>query len=1005
MKQWNKLLALCCALALAVTALPVLAEAAPAEASAEAHGFTLQETGEFSLVNADTLLYTHDKTGAQVLFVLNDDPNRTFELSFVTPALSDKGTTHVFEHATTDGSEKYPPKSLFFNLLYQTYNTFMNAYTYNIMTTYPVASLSEAQLLKYADYYVDSCFNPVLYNDESIFREEAWRYSMEDADAPLTIAGTVYSEMLGAYTLASAADSNAFTVIAPGSPESFVSGGKPEAIPELTWQDLMDYHTEYYHPSNSLAIVYGDIEDTDAFLALLDGYYSAFEKKDFPYGFAGEAITESVEKVFDYPVEEGTPTENASVIYYAILCPGAEGEEIDVLDLLTSLIGDVTSAMTENLRKALPAASVSAYIDTLTPVPAVVFVANGVEEDDAETLKTTIMDSLKQTAEEGFSDDVLDAIEASLSMEIKLIAESSSIGTDLMPNLSYYWAMTGDVHGYEKNIENLNNFHKFADEGKYAEIINKYLLKEDAVTATVVTRPVPGLQEQNDAALAESLAEIKAGMSEEEIAAIVADTAALAEGASEDASQYVAQLQAVTVDSLPEELRVYDVQDETGADGVRRLNVEANVDGIGQAYMLLNAASLSQEDIHWFKLYTELMGELDTTAHTRMELTSLVTRYLYNPTIRVSVVESDSEAGYTPYLGARFTATDEDLPAAYDLVYELLFDTQFTDAQAVRDYISQSRVAMRQEIDGNSYSMQLARAQALSDPTSAYFNYASNLDYYAFLAEADALLESDPDAALQKLKDVQARLKNKTAAVTIYAGTAEGIAANEQAADAFLNKLGDAPVEPAAYDLPLTDAAEAMVINSSVNFNMIYASMEQLGLEKYTGDLDVITALVSDAILYPFLRDQYGAYSVLHGATEDGMYIVSYRDPNILETYEVYTMLPDLMPQLQAMLDQEILDGYIMSAYSYYAMPTGELTGAMTAALDTLEGEDPTRALDWMRELKAVTVDDIAGYADIYAALLENGAISTSGSQSAINAVMEQDGEGGEPIFQTVIVP
>jgi len=163
-------------------------------------GFEVISVSRFEMVGADVVEFSHVQTGAQVLYVANEDTNRSFQISFKTPTVNDKGTPHVFEHAVLDGSEKYPSKALFFNLSYQTYNTYMNAYTMNMMTGYPVASLSEAQLLAYADYYTDSVLHPMLLEDESIFEEEAWRYELADADDELTIAGTVYSEMLGAMT-------------------------------------------------------------------------------------------------------------------------------------------------------------------------------------------------------------------------------------------------------------------------------------------------------------------------------------------------------------------------------------------------------------------------------------------------------------------------------------------------------------------------------------------------------------------------------------------------------------------------------------------------------------------------------------------------------------------------------------------------------------------------------------------------------------------------------------
>ena len=154
-------------------------------------GFVVRETRDFPLVGAKLVLFEHARTGAQLMYIANNDTNRVFDLTFFTRAVDNTGLPHVFEHSTLDGSEKYPSKALFFNLSYQTYNTYMNAMTSALYTTYPVASLSEAQLLRYADYYTDSCLHPLILSDESIFREEAWRYRLADASDELGIEGTV----------------------------------------------------------------------------------------------------------------------------------------------------------------------------------------------------------------------------------------------------------------------------------------------------------------------------------------------------------------------------------------------------------------------------------------------------------------------------------------------------------------------------------------------------------------------------------------------------------------------------------------------------------------------------------------------------------------------------------------------------------------------------------------------------------------------------------------------
>ena len=284
---------LCCAVAICLLLASCPLTTAGADASAlprtgdVVHGFRVVDAREFALLGAQVILFEHQKTGAALYYIANDDINRAFDLVFRTDAVDDTGLPHVFEHATLSGSDKYPSSSLYFNLLYQTYNTFMNAMTFDRMTSFPVASLSEAQLLAYADFYTDSCLHPMILHDESIFRKEAWRYRLAEPDAPLTLEGTVYSEALGAFNPAMQAYTNAIRTVLPGSMLGNVYGGDPEHIPEMTYESLRAYHEKYYHPSNCIALLYGEFEDYAAFLDLLDQYFSEYDKVDFVHSDEG----------------------------------------------------------------------------------------------------------------------------------------------------------------------------------------------------------------------------------------------------------------------------------------------------------------------------------------------------------------------------------------------------------------------------------------------------------------------------------------------------------------------------------------------------------------------------------------------------------------------------------------------------------------------------------------------------------------------------------------------
>jgi len=951
----------------------------------EVEGFVVRESRDFPLVGATLFLLEHEKTGAELVYIANSDTNRVFDLSFFTRAVDNTGLPHVFEHSTLDGSEKYPSRALFFNLSYQTYNTYMNAMTSSLYTTYPVASLSEAQLLKYADYYTDSCLHPVILEDESIFREEAWRYRLGSPEDELTIEGTVYSEMKGATDLSSAAYTNLLRAAFPGSTIGNVSGGDPDFIPDMTWESLRAYHEQFYHPSNCCAFLYGDFDDYTAFLKLLDEAFAPYEKRAFAFADDGyEALTESVAASDAFPVESGSSTDHAAALFYAFVCPGLkdEPEEELVLNTLTDLLSADGSPLQQNLKRALPSGRFAAYIELDGPEDMICFYAQNVDERDARLFRDTVDTSLVQIAVDGgFSPELVDAVSSSVALDVKLTGESSDIGVDLISSFIGYYAARGRVFGYADYVDAMERFAEWNDAGRYGDAVAIWLLGAD-VTVLSATYPEAGAREALDALEAERLAAVKAAMSEDELRAIV--DAANAPAEEDDASAYVKQLQAVTVASLPEEMREYDVT-ERSEDGVRYLEVEAEVDGVGMPVLLLDASGLPQEYVHWFALYTALLGELDTAAHDRDELALLTGRYLYNGEVRMSVAQDAETGAVTPRLRAGWTAADEDLQAGYDLIYELLYETDFSDSDAILGLITKTKAALRSSISAAPYSAMLYRALGASSDLYAYYSYFNGVDFYGFLEQAELLAQEDPESVRAALEYVRDFFRTRAGAVAIYAGSAAGISANAACARSFFGRLDTFENAPVTYAFPVPAAREGLIVDATVQFNGVVADYAAMSMDGYGGSLDAVASLVSDAYLYPMLRDQYGAYSVFAGFLEDGgAYLITYRDPNVAETFDVFEALPDFLRGLE--LDQEELDGYILSAYAYYARSSGELSGAVSAALDALTHDDPARTLAYMRDLKALSVDALHELAENYARMLENGRRFTAGGAAALNA-------------------
>lgn len=945
------------------------------------HGFTVTELGMERVIDTPTVMFTHDKTGALVRYIASDDIDCSFDISFQTPKLDSKGIPHVFEHITISGSEKYPAQNLFFPLIGQTYNTFANAMTYPTMTTYPSASMSEDQLLLLADYYLDGLFHPMVYSDERYAQREAWRYELTSADAPLTLTGTVYNEMRGNESIQADASYNMLGMLFPDSILSTVNGGDPDHIPEITWQDLLDFHDAYYHPSNSLTVLYGNM-DVERFLALLDGYFSAYDAKeiDVPTGEV-DPIAAYEQTVFEFPVEKDSPAANASVLYYGFVADDMGLEDSIGLSMLSYLLSHESGPLKQAIRGVLPQAVFYASVDTTVPDPYIVFALEGANADDAEIFKETVDQTLAQIAEDGIDKDLIDAVIAEQEFSLLLVPETSMLGVNLSVTTAQMWAAKGTTEYMNVNLDAFEMIKREAPNGYFEGMLKTYIL-ENPHSAMAITVPAPGLAEENAAALADRLAEVKAQMSEEEIQALIADGQALDAWSKEEAPKaLIESLQAVTASTLPEEYKTYELT-EGDIGGVRTMTAQASVGDIGRTILYLDTQDIPQDLLHAYRLYVAMLGMVDTESHTRQELQTLLTRYMYGFGGQATALWN-MDKSWRPTMLVSWMSLNDDYETSLALAREVLFTSRMDDLSMLKTVISQERLTMRDSLNNSAYSIQATRAGAQVHPDMAYTSYLNGLDYYTYLSEADQQLTDDPDALVESLHAVQALLANKEGAVVLYAGNESGLEAFEGSLDALFAGIEAAPREEAALSLPIPAHTEALVVDSTVQYNMLYASLEELGLE-YTAKMTPLSSMIYDAYLTPQIRHGIGAYDNIASMSQRGFTFCSYRDPSITETFAVYDGLADFVRE--AAFTQEDVDRFILGSYSSYVQPQGDLTGAVDAMTIRLTGWPDDIRLTRMQEIKSTTVEDLHALAGAFEALSADGIRSTSGGAAMIES-------------------
>jgi Zn-dependent M16 (insulinase) family peptidase len=944
-------------------------------------GFTVTETGAVNIIGAGTVLYTHDKTGAKVMHIANEDKERALRITFETPALDNKGIPHVFEHIVASGSQKYPSPNLFLSAISQTYNTNMNASTFAAMTSYQYSTMSEAQLLLITDYYLDSVFHPLLYTDELTFQRESWRYELEGPKAPLNVNGTVYNEMKGSNTIETAAfKHNMLSTLYPGSVAANDGGGIPRDILTMTYEDCVNYHQTYYHPSNALIFLYGYL-DIGPFMELIGRYCDEFDRKEVRIEKdAVKRFTEPVNAVFEYPVETNSDVLNNSVIYYAFNIGKLSPMDYASFEILTDILATDSSPIKRKLREVLPGASISVNFGPTVVGCYLAVSAMGINERDKDTIKNAVNEALAEIMETGFNKEHLLATIAANEFDVLYMSEKSGLGLRITSVMAWMRSLGLGYNYWNEYLDAIEIAKARYKLGYFEAMVEKYVVGNPH-NVLVVTVPAPGLKEKQDGELRAKLDAIKADMSNEEIAKIIIVNKALAAIAEAPVpAELLNSLTAVTVENLPLEVKSYDIR-ETSLGGVRAYVAKAVTSGLNYTLAGYNSAAVTLDELHYLYLFAGLLGEVPTK---NLDLTTLQTRkdrYLY----KFSATAGSNEFydySYKPVFNLEWYSINGDYAESAALVREMLINTDLTDVDTISGVIGRLKTAFRKSTNNNPLNLLLTRARASRFDRFAYNNYMRGIAYQQFLSEAQKLLKNDPKGFTAKLMAVRDKLLFKDGSVIMFAGNAEGLEIFEVNANILLANLTDGPV-PAANlsSIPKQGESEGVVIDASVQYNVAFATHGDIGL-KYSGKLLALSNILSDAYLTPTVRYTIGAYGCRAIADRYGLSFISYRDPAVQETFAAYKGAANFAASHD--LTQKDINRYIISAFSEQTVPEGELTGTLNAMLRKYQGYPDDYKLNTLREIKTVTTHDLTDLSNHLARVMESGVRSTAGGQTAI---------------------
>lgn len=955
------------------------------EQVAASHGFTAVKSEPISEVEGTVHLMHHAASGARLMFIENDDANKAFSITFKTPADDDTGVFHILEHSVLCGSEKFPVKEPFVNLLKTSMQTFLNAMTFPDKTMYPVASTNEQDLVNLMDVYLDAVFHPDIYRRPVIFQQEGWHRELEGEGEGerLVVNGVVYNEMKGAL---SEPDSVLYdglsAALFPDTTYRFESGGTPAAIPTLTYEGFLENHRRHYRPDNAYIILYGNL-DADRFLGFLDERYlaplAAKERGPLdinPLGLQAPVAPEPV------VVPMATAPENACAAVGFVIGRAAERERIVAADILMdAIMGANESPLKRALLDAGIADDAIGYVADSVAQPFAVVSLRGARPGAADALRAIVEAEARRLAEGGLDREL---VRAALSHAEFVMRERNfgyPDGVVLAMSAMAGWLYSDDDPAAYLRFEDVfASLREKVEEGYFEALLRELFLDNDhRACAEVVPTESDEAAEEAEAA---GEREAAAALTEDEAASIREAVRALREAQeAPDAPEALAklpQLSRADIGEAPAEAMW-----EVGECGPWRLiRHYLPCRGIAYAYRYFAMDGLAFDELPYATVLACVLGKLDTARHTAAELDTLVQAHLGNLGFAVEVHEdAEDRERIRPMFVMGSSALDEEVPWAARLAEEVLRETDFADTERIRDILGQRRIAMEQAFASAGHSAAMARVASYYLPAGVVREALSGVGFYRFLKELLAHFDERAGELTAKLADLAARLFTDGGCTLSFGGSEEALDAYREASAPFDGMAGGPVLTVPAPE----DKHEAFVVASDVTYTACGWDRRLLG-EPYGGTWLLASRILSYDFLWTEVRVKGGAYGAGFQTTRSGSSrFYSYRDPRIDETVERFRTAGDWLAGVFSPTESE-MDGYVVSTVASLDAPAK--ARELLRRQDGLYFSGATLA-DRARvreEVRAARTEDVRALAPSVDAIAGAGCVCAFGNGEVIRA-------------------
>lgn len=946
-------------------------------------------------ISSKGYLFKHKKTGARIAMVSNDDENKVFCIGFRTPPADSTGVPHILEHSVLCGSDKYPAKDPFVELVKGSLNTFLNAMTFPDKTIYPIASCNDVDYKNLTDVYMDAVFHPNIYTREQIFKQEGWHYELENVDAPLTYNGVVYNEMKGAF---SSPTQRVYRMclnsLYPDTPYATESGGDPEFIPDLSYEQFLNFHKTLYHPANSYIYVYGncDMEERLEYFdrEYLRNYDEIKVGSDIPHQkpFDKQGRVEGV-----YSVTEEEGTENKT--YLAYNASIGESGDMKLALAFTILEYALFNAPGAPVRQALIDAGigedVSGSYDNSIRQPMVTIMSTNTNSDREEEFVRIIREALEKLVNEGVNKDTLRAGINYNEFRYRE-ADFGRWPKGLMYGIDMFgtWLYDDEKPFYNMQLSEAYDFLKKQVDTDYFEVLIKKYLLDNPHSSVVVLKPEVGYTAKLEVATAKKLAEYKKTLSNEQLQTLVYDTKALKDYQSEPSTKE--ELESIPLlkreDIGKKASKLYNT--EKSINGVKVLHHNINTNGIGYLRLSFNLDKVDDELLGYAGLLSKVLGAIGTEKYSFVELSNAMD-------IRTGGINVST--GFTPFvkpskdyrysLDIAGKALYGDLAALTELMEEIMNHTIFDDYKRLKEIIGETKAGIQMRMQSTGNAVGVAELAAQINESGAVRKQISGRGFYSFLDDAYKNYDEKKESLVAGMKKAAEKIFTKCNLIVSYTADDKGYELISRLVGELVDTLASDELPVVSRKLELKKTKLALKTSGQVNFVCRVGDYSKAGVE-YTGAMRILSSMMNSDYLWNNIRVKGGAYGC--GAAFGGFAsslgaFTSYRDPNLEKTNEIYEKAPEYVENFEA--DEREMTKYVIGTISDLDIPkTPSAKGS--ASFDAYIGGLTEQMLQKERdEVLNATVDDIRSLHGMVKAVLDDGYLCVVGNEDKINGAKD----------------